>query len=345
MNAGSSAALLLGAMTLLLAACGGGGAKQAAPSTPQSASQTQAQPKQLGSFKIGSSTPAGDVNLPIWLGIDQGFYQKRGVKIEFVGTGTGNTTIAALLGGDVAAAGSGTSDIAEANLSGADVRAVMSIQHRIPYVLATDSSINRPEDLKGKFIADANPGGLGDIVTRLVLSQYNLDPDKDVKLLYLGTPSTRVQAVKSGQAQATLASATDPIQGLKILLDLRDSTIPYQGTVIGMTEKFVKSNPDAGQAIVAGTWDGLKFLSDPKNKEQVLASLKNNLKLTDDQAAEMYPNTLKEFQATLPPTVDVDGVAKLDSLYAARDPRMSGVDPKSVIDGSLIDKLQAEGYK
>jgi NitT/TauT family transport system substrate-binding protein len=294
---------------------------------------------------MGASSPESS-NLPVWLAIEQGAFQKHGINVDYVSTGVGDTTVAALLSGDVAAALLGPSNLAGAVAGGADLRAFSGVYPGVAYLLVTDPSIQTIEDLNGKVVAIANPAGSGSVATEILLNRYGLRSGQNVTFVNYGSPPSRIESVKAGQAAATLVTgATLSFMGnLKLLADLRDMDIPFQTAAVTMSEKFVKSRPDVAEAIVKGAWDGTRILLDPAKKSVVLASLKKNLNLEDAAAEEAYKEALKDFHAALPPRVSMEGVARILEVLGRDDARLAKITAADLVDNSIMDKLQKEGF-
>ena len=67
-------------------------------------------------------------------------------------------------------------------------------------------NIAKPEDLKGKRIAVSRIGSASDIVTRMVMRQWKIDPEKEVTYLQAGNTPTRMTALAAGHVDAALVS-------------------------------------------------------------------------------------------------------------------------------------------
>jgi len=323
-------------MVIVATSCGG------AASTPASAPVS----KQPGKFKVGASAINSSL-LPIQLGADLGLYDKYGASVEFGATGVGNTTIAAMQSGEIAAAYINPSNVAEAAAAGSDIRSVMSIGVRSSYLLVTTPDINKVEDLKGKAFAIANPGGLASTVAEVFLGQYGLKNGTNITLLNLGAEPDRIQALQSGQVQGTIINPgfRDKIGNLKVILDLRDLDLGFPGGGLAMSQKFMKSQPAAADALVTGTWDGIKLVVDRAQKDKVVEGLKKYLQLDGPQAERAYEELQKDFQGALPPKLEPKGVGKMIDFLATSNPAVAKVTPENVIDSSIVDRLLAQGYK
>jgi NitT/TauT family transport system substrate-binding protein len=318
----------------------------AQPSTAGVQQPAAANAPKTTTYKIGASA-INDGNLPLWLGIEHGIYAKNGVQVEYTQTGTGETTIAALTTGELSAAFVGPSNVAGAVAAGSDIRTVMAVTRRAQYLVVVGPGIDRIEDLRGKSMAIANPGGAAAIVAEILLNQYGMKGRRDVTYLNLGTEPARVEAMQSGQVQAALISPAfkTKLPNARVLLDLRDMQFPYVHGAMGMTTKFMDANPKDAEAIVKSTWEGEKFLLDPKNKAAVIDSIKRNLNMDDAGAADGYNEVMKDYEGSLPPSVTPEQVSKILEVLAADNPLVAKIAAKDMLDTRFVDKLTAEGFK
>ena len=55
--------------------------------------------------------------------------------------------------------------------------------NRFPFAFVARSEIKSPEELRGKRLAISRFGSSSDVTTRMLLKYWNLDPDKDVRIL------------------------------------------------------------------------------------------------------------------------------------------------------------------
>jgi NitT/TauT family transport system substrate-binding protein len=302
--------------------------------------------KQLGNFKLGASA-INSTLLPIQLAVQYGLYQKWGATVEFTPTGVGNTTVAAMESGDVAGAYINPSNVAEAVAQGSDMRSVMSIGVRSSYLLVVSPDINKVEDLKGKAFAIANPGGLASNVAEAFLENYGLKNGQNISLINLGTEPTRIPAVQSGQVAGTIINPAfrDKIGKLKVLLDLRDLDIGFPGGALGLSGKVLKTQPDVAEALVKGTWDGLKLVLDPAQKDKVVGGLEKYLLLEPQAADAAYGELQKDLTGALPPKLNLNGVTKSIEFLARSNPAVGKLKAEDVVDSSIVDRLIAQGYK
>jgi len=137
----------------------------------------------------------------------------------------------------------------------------------------------------------------------------------------------------------------DKVGSLKVLLDLRDLDIGFPGGALGISGKVLKSQPDVAEALVKGTWDGIKLVLDPSQKDKVVEGLKKYLQLDAPQANGAYGELQKDFQGALPPKLDPKGVTKSIDFLARSNPTVAKLKAEDVVDSTIVDKLIAQGYK
>src|SRR5439155_1632748 len=89
-----------------------------------------------------------------------------------------------------------------------------------------------PADLRGKAIAISRYGSGSDIITRVVMRYWKLDPDKDVRILQSGNTPTRIAALMGGHIDAAIVSSTQVQKVVasgccRVLADLAELPLDY----------------------------------------------------------------------------------------------------------------------
>jgi NitT/TauT family transport system substrate-binding protein len=101
-------------------------------------------------------------------------------------------------------------------MQGVPVRVMSGFLPRHPSVLVARPEIKSVQDLKGKTLATSNFGGAPEVIARLVLKHFGLDPDRDVKFIALGSaPENRFAAMKQGLVAATVVSVPADLESMK----------------------------------------------------------------------------------------------------------------------------------
>ena len=134
-----------------------------------------------------------------------GFFRKQGLNAELI-VMRPSISLQTLLAGDLdysTVLASGT----RAAVSGLPLRIVMALTVGQDFSLVVRPDIRRVEDLKGKTLAVSGVGEFTDVGTRLVLKEYGLVPEVDVKIRALyGNHPLRLSALQAGQIDGTVMS-------------------------------------------------------------------------------------------------------------------------------------------
>jgi NitT/TauT family transport system substrate-binding protein len=134
----------------------------------------------------------------------QGFFQKRGVDLEFIQTAISGNIPGAIVSGSVDIGGPTMPSVLQANDAGLDL-VVFSGGSVYPLpgdvlIARIGSGIEKTTDLKGKVVGVPGIGALLHIMLRRDLKANGVDPDS-VKYVELGFPQAG-DALKSGQIDA-----------------------------------------------------------------------------------------------------------------------------------------------
>lgn len=135
-----------------------------------------------------------------------GFYRSEGLAVQFVRVQSTPLAIVALK--------TGNGDLANISLSGAlqlaaqrvmKVKAIMSPDKAIPYLIASHRDVPSLKALEGLTLGIGGVGSLDYSMTRLVLAAHGVDLAK-VKMVAMGEPQTRALALAARRIDATTMS-------------------------------------------------------------------------------------------------------------------------------------------
>ena len=149
-------------------------------------------------IRIGMPNDAGQFTLP--LAQKRGYLRDEGFDAELI-TITGPVANVALANGDIdyfTGFGSAIRAMVQGQLPTRIVACYRPVAH---FVLVSRAEIKTIKDLKGKTIG-ASPGTAPDLVARLMMKHFGLDPDKDMK--FIGSPGgeTALHRMSQGQIDA-----------------------------------------------------------------------------------------------------------------------------------------------
>lgn len=141
---------------------------------------------------------------------------------------------------------------------GVEIQIAAIIGWGVLYVVGTDPLVEKWTDLKGKEIFVPGKAAVSDILFRYFLSRSGLDPERDVKIMYLASPVEASHLAAAGRI--SLAVLPEPWvtellgknPAFKVALDfqetwqrLEEREFFYPQTCIAVRKSFAQERPEA----------------------------------------------------------------------------------------------------
>lgn len=214
--------------------------------------------------KIRTSIPQANLNyLSIFVADAKGFFKDEGLENETVVI-SGPLSIAALLSGDVDYSGAGGSGM-RAALKGAPIKGIYFQSEKVTFYLVADPSIKGAADLKGKKLAIGSPGDTQDRIMTMFAERGGVASRDLIRISMGANTNTRVMAVKTGAAHATIVDSGGLVfaqkEGLVSLGFLGDLfPMPFQGFVT--SEKKIRDHGAEVKRWLKAAIRGLMFVRD-----------------------------------------------------------------------------------
>lgn len=219
--------------------------------TPLGAADSR--PKESLKLRLGlGSAPAPPLpNSVLWLAKDLGFYQREGLDVELMEFHGTPLAIAAMIAGEVDVANISTSEVIRMTATkGQPMRAIHSPDARLYFLLAARNDIKTVSALQDRTFAVSRIGSADHSLSALALKSLGFNP-AGLKLIAMGVPSTRAQALVAGRVDATSLSIgtwvtiqKDP--GVRVLVD--QNTYYENATVVekvnAVTTKVMDEKPE-----------------------------------------------------------------------------------------------------
>jgi len=205
------------------------------------------------------------------LAVTLGYFEDEGVEVELVRVQQTPSAVAALQAGD--------GDMANISVDAAlqlvardqmQLKAVLSPNKSLPFLIAAKDSIASPADLVGKSFGVGRVGSLDHSLSSSVLRSQGVDPEQ-IDFVAIGQPNVRGQALAAGQIDATTMSigvwmSLPDKTGLRVLVDQSDyyAGAPVVNKVNVVTDAVLADKADqvaaVTRAIVKASRD---FAADP----------------------------------------------------------------------------------
>jgi len=285
---------------------------------------------------------------PMWVAVDKGLFKKYGLDVSMLQVRNGQVSLTALMSGDVQAFWTAVSSVLSGVSGGAKIGCVGAPFNSIARELIVRKEIESLNGLREKTLGVQSIGGGFWLQTMIVLDRLGVDPDKNgLKLRVIGDEPTILQALLASNvdgAVITYASAAVAKKaGLRSLANTSEMRVPYQGATLCTRSDRITNSPDLITRLVRGMIEGVAFIHDPRNKRDVMAVLKKNLRLSTDEDAERSFNSLR-MVSSLDVTPDLEAWRNIQRLVARANPKVAQVDIQQIINGSFVKALEENGF-
>jgi NitT/TauT family transport system substrate-binding protein len=277
----------------------------------------------------------------LWVADVGGLLTKNGINAEIIYT---RAAIETLVAGEVQFGQMTGSLMFSARLQGADPVMLAGVQDILNDRLVVRPNINSVEGLKGKRVGVFRFGSASHLRLLNVLPRYGMG-ERDVTFLQVGDTPERLIALNGGSIDATLLSPPDHFEalrlGMKILLNLRDLNVPYQGTGLVTTQRLLGRNRDLARRVLKAFVEAIHAVkTNPAVSKRALAKYRQT---KDEKQIEDAYQTLREIVKPKP-YPSIDGFKTIIKDASDRIPAAKNANPKDFIDASLLEELDKSGF-
>jgi NitT/TauT family transport system substrate-binding protein len=281
----------------------------------------------------------------IWVAHDAGLFAAEGLDDQLIFIPSATQLAQVTVAGDVDIASLGGGPMMAAVLSGADLKAIGNNVNKLIFSIHVRPEVKSIEDLRGKRIAVSRFGSSSDVAGRYALRKHDLDPQKDVVLMQLGSMSSMFGALKSGAVDASLVSP--PTQflseklGFKELLSITDMDYAYPNPTMVVPGDLLRKKPDTIDRFMRAYVRGMqRAITD---REFTLKSLAKYTTVTDavllKKTYDFYVGKVVERA----PYINMPGMQNALDDLARTVPAARNARPEQFVDTRFLDKLEKSG--
>jgi ABC-type nitrate/sulfonate/bicarbonate transport system substrate-binding protein len=278
---------------------------------------------------------------------DQHFFEDQGMDVDVVQVRNGPVAIAAVAAGEaqfysVSATGASLGAMA----GGLDIVFVAGFINRLDGYFAVSNRVRTPEDLKGKTLGVQSIGGGIWMFTQILLDHWGLNAERDkIQIRAIGDDSVLAQAVMTGIIDGAVLGYTYSRvisqKGGRILVELPNLNIKYQGTGLVATRRFIDGSPESVEKTLRALIRANRFIQDKNNQPAVIRSLKKWLRLAPtDSGEDLYNRIRLLYDRNIVPTKD--GIQSALQLLAKSDPKFAKLKADDLVDDRFARKLEKE---
>lgn len=289
-----------------------------------------------------------ETNVPLWIGVEKGLFKKYGLAVRMVQVSGGPIIMAALASGDVQLVSAAVSSILSGVSAGIRIGCVAAPNSGMLRRLMVRSEIKGLAELRDRVFGVQSIGGGNWLQTMIVLDRLGIDPDKyRLKMRVIGNEATIAQALMKKNIDAAVLpygfSETLKREGFHSLADTGESKAPFHAGVICAQKEMIANRPDPLTRLLKGLVEAVAFIHEPKNMQEVMATIRSHLRLERTEDIEASYRVLR-----LVTTVDVFPNAEVfrtaQRVLARINPKIGNVDVEQVIDASLARGLEESGF-
>ena len=268
-------------------------------------------------------------NLTVAMAHQKGFFKEENLDVEIIRMNP-NVAITALATGDVDYCQLFGAVVGGA-IAGLPVRIVAGFLDNWPMTLIAQPEFKSLKDLRGRTLGISSFGATPDVAARLMMKQAGIDPEKEIKVLALGSDAARLTALKQRLVDVIVVSppadAQMEKQGYKILARAYELfNFPYLG--LGTHMGKIKERPDEIRRTIKATIRANRFIRD--HRDEAVRTLIAWGKVEREFAYASYDALRNLFNA--------DGAVPEDGLKLVIDQaRRSAKVTREVLPGEVVD--------
>jgi len=245
--------------------------------------------------KVRLSISAVDISfLTAGLASKRGFFRDEGLDVEIIRMNA-NVSITALSTGDIDYTMIFASVVRGA-LRGMPMKVVSSYMDSSTHLLIARPEYKSLKDLKGKTLAVSTFGATSDVAARMMFKQGGVDPERELKIIPLGTERSRYTALREGIVDVAVLSPPADSEATRLGFNVLSRffehfKLPFTG--LGVNTKKLKEKPDEVKRMIKAALRANRFVR--QNREGTIQTLMDWVHVDRESAAATYDSTWRIF--------------------------------------------------
>ena len=273
----------------------------------------------------------GAQNLPLYVGLAQGIFEKHGLKVDLQFTPSSDAQRSGLAEGRFEIAHAGVDNaVAMAEVAKKDVIIVMGGDSSMNELMV-QPGIASVADLRGKTLAVDAPNTAYALLARKILLDSGIKAGEYTIKPAGGTPA-RLKALLGKEVEAALLNIPFSIiarqQGMKSLGRSVDLLGPYQATGAFVMREWAAANGPVLERYIAAYVEALRWALQPAHRAESVALLSKWLKISPEVAEQTWElETNPQFGLAADAKFDLEGFKHVLALRAEFEGQWGGKPP------------------
>ncbi|HEY3304254.1 MAG TPA: ABC transporter substrate-binding protein [Candidatus Binatia bacterium] len=226
--------------------------------------------------------------------LKRGFFKEEGLDAEIIRMNA-NVSITALATGDLDYTmifGS----VVRGAVRGLPMKVVASFMDGSTHTVIARPEFKSIKDLKSRTLGVSSFGATADVAARMIFKSSGIDPEKEIKIIALGSDQARFAALKEGIVDVAIISPPADVEGKKLGFNVLARAyevfkLPFIG--LGANHKKIKERPDEIKRTLKALIRGNRYIT--ANREGAVQVLMEWSKTDRESAALSYDATVKVF--------------------------------------------------
>jgi NitT/TauT family transport system substrate-binding protein len=226
----------------------------------------------------------------------RGFFKDEGLDVELIRMNA-NVSITALATGDIDYTmifGS----VVRGAIRGLPMKVVASFMDSSTHTLIARPEYKSIKDLRGRTLGVSSFGATADVAARMMFQKSGIDPEKDIKIIALGSDRARFTALKEGIVDVAVISPPADVEGKKMGFNVvarayEMFSFPFVG--LGANNKKIKERSDEVKRTIKALIRANRFIT--ANRDGAIQTLAEWSRSDVANAAASYDGTVKVFNA------------------------------------------------
>ena len=253
-------------------------------------------------LRVGKAQADAFSFVPLDIGIEQGFFQKRGLDVEASGF-AGDAKLQQAIAADAIDVAIGSGPALAFVAKGNPEKGIAAMANQ-PLLLALsvqkDGPIKTVTDLKGKTISVSTAGSLTEWLVRETSRQQGWGPN-GINIAYLGSNSSQIAAIRSHNVDGFVA---DVALGYKLeeegvsrfLVRFGNIVSDFHIHVIYATDKAIAQHPEDLRNFLAGWFETIAFIR--QHKDVMVKKASEIMNISPEIASRTYDDVMPMFSDT-----------------------------------------------
>jgi NitT/TauT family transport system substrate-binding protein len=240
----------------------------------------------LERVRVGYSV-GGLIPFPVVVARENRLFEPLGLELELINIPP-TLAVTALVSGDLQyVIFAGTT--LNAAVRGLPVKLVMVYNDRPLFSLMSRPEIRSVKELKGKVLGIASLTSGESFLSRRLLKEAGVDPERDVTLRTIGNTPDRLVALRTGVVDATTLTVPVDIQaeklGLRRLAFMGEMLESISGG-LGVSDRWIQQRPDQIKKMISGVFRGMAHAR--TYRQESIALVMSKWKMDRDVAEKAF---------------------------------------------------------